>query len=120
MAHLIDKDALVAEMERRGNICQGVAKANEDNEFTHLYYEGKTEAYSEMSDFLNTIEVKEVDLKQLYRGYINKTYTEEFAQSILDDNVKGDLDSSDLFGIMFYGFELGLSVSNKAQKGEEV
>ena len=61
MARLIDKDALVAEIERRKNICQGVAKANENNEFTHLYYKGKTESYSEMSEFLDTLEVKEVD-----------------------------------------------------------
>ena len=62
MTHLIEKDALVAEIERRKNICQGGAEANKNNEFAHLYYSGKTEAYSEMSELLDTFEVKEVDL----------------------------------------------------------
>lgn len=67
MAEYIPKSALIAEIERRKNICQGVAKANENNEFTHLYYEGKAEAYSEMSELLDTIEVKEVDLDIMQR-----------------------------------------------------
>lgn len=65
--------------------------------------------------YKENLEVKEVDLKLLYREYINNTYSEEFARSILDGNIKGDLDNSDLFGIMSYGFELGLKA---AQKGE--
>ena len=103
---LIDKDALVAEIEK-------------------IYDEGYKFLTSDIVEYvqdfrdeilrnINPLEVKEVDLKQSYREYINNTYSEEFAKSILDGNIKGDLDNSDLFGIMSYGFELGL----KTQKGE--
>lgn len=61
----IPKSALVAEIERIKNICQGVANANEDKEFTHLYYCGKAEAYSEMTELIDTLEVKEVDIDKL-------------------------------------------------------
>lgn len=111
---LIDKDALVADIKRRKDICKKVVwdlrtQKNKD------YYQGKVEAYSEMAELIDTLEAKEVELKQSYIEYINNTYSEEFAKNILDNNIKGDLDNSDLFGIMSYGFELGLKV---AQKGE--
>ena len=83
MAHLIDKDALVAEIERR----------NEESWLGH-YTKEKGIVFDITDDilsFISTLEVKEVDLeKELsYEDYLNF-------------------------------FELGLSVSNKAQKGEEV
>ena len=78
------------------------------------YEEAKQLVLLAKEELLKDLELKEVDLKQLYREYINNTYSEEFAQSILDGNIKGDLDNSDLFGIMSYGFELGL----KTQKEE--
>lgn len=103
---LIDKDALVAEIERLSDA--DLSYLNNEQKSIYLNVIGL------IKTAINSLEVKEVDLKQSYREYINNTYSEEFAKSILDDNIKGDLDSSDLFGIMSYGFELGL----KAQKGE--
>lgn len=61
---LIDKDAAVAEIEKRRNICKKVVLdlRTEENKD---YYQGKAEAYKEALDFLNTIEVKGVDLEKL-------------------------------------------------------
>lgn len=75
MACLIDKDAAAAEIERRRNICKKVildlrTKENKD------YYQGKAEAYSEMLELLNTIEVKEVNLRKPYGGVkVQTSYT---------------------------------------------
>lgn len=56
---LIDKDALVAEIKKRGNICKKVVLdlRTEENKD---YYQGKAEAYKETLDLLDTLEVKEV------------------------------------------------------------
>jgi len=63
MKKLIDKSALVAEIERRNVICKKVAldlRTQENKD----YYQGKAEAYKEVLDILNTLEVKEVDLEK--------------------------------------------------------
>lgn len=101
---LINKDALLAEIEK--------IKCKVDDGSS--YCNGWQHALRKLEIEINTLEVKEVDLKQSYREYIYNTYNEEFAKGILDGNIKSDLDNSDLFGIMSYGFELGL----KVQKGK--
>lgn len=107
MTQYIDKNAVEAKIDNLAN-----------QDFSIIDdLSGRTAYLQAIDDFykaLNSLGVKEVDLKQSYREYINNTYNEEFAKSVLDGNIKGDLDNSDLFGIMSYGFELGL----KAQKGE--
>ena len=61
MTQYIDKSALVAEIERRKNICKKVVLdlRTEENKD---YYQGKTEAYKEALDFLDTLEVKDLEL----------------------------------------------------------
>lgn len=54
MAHLIDKDALVAEIER-------LRKKN--NESENVYDFGTEGALKSVLSFINTLEVKEVDLE---------------------------------------------------------
>ena len=59
MKQYIPKSALVAEIERRKDICEKVildlrTEENKD------YYQGKAEAYKETLSLLDTIEVKEV------------------------------------------------------------
>lgn len=57
---LIDKSALVAEIERRNVICKKVAldlRTQENKD----YYQGKAEAYKEVLDILDTLEVKEIN-----------------------------------------------------------
>lgn len=60
MTQYIDKAALVAEIERRNVICKKVAldlRTQENKD----YYQGKAEAYKEVLDILNTLEVKEAN-----------------------------------------------------------
>ena len=97
MEQYIPKSALVAEIERRRNICKKVVLdlRTEENKD---YYQGKAEAYKEALDFLDTLEVKEVDLDS----------------NTLEDNVviKTDWEGDD-WGVL-------IKKSNKAQKGKEV
>ena len=67
MKAYIDKSALVAEIERRNVLCRKVAldlRTQENKD----YYQGKAEAYKEVLDILNTLEVKEAneDLRTEY------------------------------------------------------
>ena len=86
MEQYIPKSAVVAEIERLVN-----------NYDKALDYEA---ALEDVRNFLDTLEVKEVDLKKVYRDYINC------------DN------GHTKFEIAVHFFELGMQVSNKAQKGE--
>ena len=63
MKEYLDKSTLIAELERKRDICEKVildlrTKENKD------YYQGKAEAYKETLDFLDDLEVKEVDLEK--------------------------------------------------------
>ena len=98
MAHLIDKDALVAEIE---NIRKHYIERDDfDN--------GWNFALNKVLSFLDTIEVKDVDLEKEY---------EEF---VVDDPIFGNFITNDTMGreLAKHFFELGMSISNKAQKGE--
>ena len=64
---LIDKDTLVAEIERRRNICKKVILDLRSQE-SKVYYQGKAEAYKDILDTLDTLEVKEVNLGKPYGG----------------------------------------------------
>ena len=97
MKHLIDKSALVAEIERR-------KKEWSYGGSTEAKY--KVEAYNELIEWLDTLEVKEVDLEKEY---------EEF---VVDDPIFGKFITNDIVGmeVAKHFFELGI----KAQKGKEV
>ena len=90
---LIDKSALVAEIEKRRE-----SNAKER-------YFGRLVEDNYFLDFLDTLEVKEVDLEKEY---------EEF---VVDDPIFGNFITNDTMGMKLakHFFELGLKV---AQKGE--
>ena len=100
---LIDKDALVAEIERRiktNKECM-LGLRNLD------YYQGKVDALNDINSFLDTLEVKEVDLeKEIDRVWDNTS------DNFSEDGWKEFEDIAKHF------FELGMQVSSKAQKGE--
>jgi len=60
MAHLIDKDALVAEIERLVN-----------NQDSVLDYEA---ALEDVRNFIDTLKVKEVDLEKYYHEFLQKEW----------------------------------------------
>jgi len=107
MAQYIDKSALVAEIERRNVICKKVAldlrtQGNKD------YYQGKAEAYKEVLDILDTLEVKEVDLEKEIQDHIKECLDVKFPTTDIE------LIKKDVTYTARKFFELGL----KAQKGE--
>ena len=110
MTHLIDKAALVAEIERRYETNLIGAHS--------AFKNGKIEALREIKDLLDTLEVKEVDLDDKIHDYINTHYSEGCDGGMISDahNDIGGVTYSDLTAIAKHFFELGL----KAQKGEEV
>ena len=99
MAHLIDKDAILAEIESL------LDKGKYHEEYDCAYRDGNNGALYALKGKVNSIEVKEVDLCK-----------EE--ERIWKDFNMGErhLSKNDLEKISKYFFELGL----KAQKGEEV
>ena len=110
MAHYIDKDALVAEIERRKDICKKVIldlRTQENKE----YYQGKAEAYKETLDFFDTLEVKEVDLDREMQAFA-LLYLEPL--KISNSNIGISITMAQLYSCAKHFFELGL----KAQKGE--
>ena len=94
---LIDKDALVAEIEKR----------NEESWLGH-YTKEKGIAFDITEDilsFIDTLEVKEVDL-------------EKELDSMITPELKKYKALPSLIDVAKHFFELGMTVSNKAQKGE--
>ena len=100
---LIDKDALVAEIERLDALYHTSKNLTGD-----LFIQG-------LFSFIDTLEVKEVDLehevesywKQCDMTWCKDAYSMMHIRSILSDIAK-------------HFYELGMAASNKTQKGEEV
>ena len=100
---LIDKDALVAEIEKCYNECLKRAKITDSD-----YWNAKADAYRNVLVSLdNTLEVKEVDLEKEYKDFVE----EDPVYNKLVNGIVGK-------AIAKHFFELGMAISNKAQKGE--
>jgi hypothetical protein len=73
MKHLIDKDALVAEIKRTEKISKDEAKKAVDTYFK-IYFDGWVTACRSILSFLDTLEVKEVDLEKDVRQIFSLYY----------------------------------------------
>lgn len=96
---LIDKEAVVAEIESEKNRAQ-ILGDNAINGSMQQFYDGMKESCVKILSFLDTLEVKEVDLKKEIKKYIK--------DNICGYCVPGVEETAKHF------FELGI----KAQKGE--
>ena len=94
MAHLIDKDTLVAEIERRKQVAFGWMETAPNDAI-----EAQIELCDDFLSFLNTLEVKEVDLEKEYDDFQDLTLAR-----LVNRNA----------GIVIakHFFELGMQVSN--------
>jgi hypothetical protein len=101
MAHLIDKDRVVAEIKERIDRDNEKAASYPDNSETDYLYRVKEAVYKDLLSFLDTLEVKEVDLNAAVERYVEQHKSE----------LQGYMD---IRRIARHFFELGL----KAQKGE--
>lgn len=100
---LIDKDALVAEIEKKlANIL--ACKKDASTPEARIALNDMIRLIEEILSLINTLEVKEVDLDKEI--------------DLVEDKYHGfeSLSRSDVIEIIKYFFELGLSVSNKAEK----
>lgn len=65
---LIDKDAVVAEIERKIEAHKETLK-NTDSSISEMILKGSMSAYQSLLHFIDSIEVKDVDLKQEINKY---------------------------------------------------
>ena len=68
MAKLIDKDALVAEIESKKKYAQTLGD-NAINSSMQQFYDGMKQGCVDILSFIDTLEVKEVDLEKEYEKY---------------------------------------------------
>ena len=115
MAQYIDKDALVAEIERLMNRYD-----SEYDEDSTEVKAAKGNVCHEILCTIDTLEVKEVDVEANIEDYINSHFTEGCDGGMISDwyKVLGGVFYNDLKEIAEHFFELGMVASNKAQKGE--
>ena len=112
MAHLIDKAAVVAEIDKRidelkGTVLEiGNQESHECDVFNDIYL------YEDMLSFLGTLEVKDVDLDDEIVDYINNHYHIRFDETLERGN--DPLTTIDFEEIAKHFFELGLKVNNDA------
>jgi len=94
MTQYIDKDALVAELNRL------IAELIEEGEGT-MFEQGRISAFEDVKLFLNTIEEKEMDLEKEYKDFVE----EDPVYNKLVNGIVGK-------AIAKHFFELGLKASN--------
>jgi len=99
MAHLIDKSAVVAEIESKKNMAQ-ILGDNAINGSMQQFYDGMKQGCIDILSFLDALEVKKVDLEKEYKDFIKS------------DNGRSMFETAKHF------FNLGMTARNKAQKGE--
>ena len=108
MAQYIDKAAIVAEIERRISLFKKEKKTEKwsagASQMNVVSLGARIAMLEEIKVFLDTIEVKEVDLEKEFYDFLDTL--------IGKDN--GHLSKDELFRIAEYFYELGL----KTQKGE--
>ena len=99
MANLINKDALVAEIEKL------IKKNDAYDKPSHI----ADVCYNEILSFLNTLEVKEVDLEKEIDDYTNSNFSECYDGVLLSDASSMELTLLDVAPMARYFFELGLN-----------
>lgn len=107
MAHLIDKDAILAEIESL------LDKGKYHEEYDCAYRDGNNGALYALKGKVNSLEVKDVDLEE----EIKEEYLKRRCYGGRD-NMLVILNEPEFNTIAKHFFELGMQVSNKAQKGE--
>ena len=90
MKQYIDKSVVVAEIERLIFVCDSVLFDNDASKLAKDRYEAKKVAYNNILSFINTLEMKEVDLENCiickvdwYDGFL-LDYTQEQQDKLLE------------------------------------
>ena len=103
MKQYIDKDALVEEIKERIDRDNEMAASYPSNSEHDYFYRVKEKVYKSLLSFLDTLEVKEVDLEKEYEDFV------------IDDPILGNFITNDTMGMMVakHFFELGLKVKGE-------
>jgi len=116
MAHLIDKSALVAEINRQIMAIDNVPKIT-DTQIAVL--SGNKVILTKLLSFIDTLEVKEVDLDKETTHYLLYEHRSPLNEIMHKADLKSEMQyHKDIENAFKAGFELGMAVSNKVQKGE--
>ena len=107
MAQYIKKSALLVEIER----LKDELKASDSAAYVEAYIIGAEHTIKTISDVIDTLEVKEVDLDRKMQAFA-LLYLEPL--KISDSNIGISITMSQLYSCAKYFFELGLSVNIKA------
>lgn len=113
MIHLIDKDAVVAEIERRKDeeIDYDESSGNFASYADQIHYS----ALDSVENFINTLEVKEVDLEKSARHYLLHEHLSPLNNILHQADLKTEMQyHKDIESAFKAGYEFCL----KVQKGE--
>ncbi len=119
MAQYIDKDAVVAEIERLYNRAERRVTLEKEGlkaEDTRKYEDGLADAYDIILSFIDTIEVKEVDVDEAARHYLLHEHLSPLNNILHQADLKTEMQyHKDIESAFKAGYEFCL----KVQKGEE-
>lgn len=109
---LIDKSALVAEIKRRIRVSQDYAKCNL-TETTRIGNQAQQLELNDILSYLDTLEVKEVDLEKEIANWWNNHYADIKKDYTFEGYTGHYMANSTIISLARHFFELGL----KTQKG---
>ena len=111
MVHLIDKDALVAEINNRIDTCTIKKQSCPVNTQVEAICDNKIHAYKELLSFLDTLEVKEVDLEKHLKEDIEDVFFD--LDGVAVKGATHYLTVEDVKDIAKHFFELGLKAKGE-------
>lgn len=116
MAHLIDKDALVAEIKSKKKYAQ-ILGDNAINNSMQQFYDGMKQGCVDILSTINSLEVKEVDL-ELIVGWFNHIAQMADDRKTLNGDVMEDWAALDEIKCLAKNSSEFIKKYYKAQKGE--
>ena len=118
MAQLIDKDTLVAEIESKKKCAQTLGD-NAINNSMQQFYDGMKQGCVDILSFINTLEVKEVDL-ELITGWFDHIAQIADDRMTLTNQRMTDAHALDEIKCLAKNSSEFITKHYKAQKGEKV
>ena len=107
MAHLIDKDTILAEIESL------LDKGKYHEEYDCAYRDGNNGALYTLKGRINTLEVKEVDLEKEFCDYLEKNFRISMTGILLSNNGE-PVNTIKLFDFAKHFFELGIKAQRES------
>lgn len=103
MVHLIDKDKAVTEIKKLS---------------AYLNSRHVQRLIEKILSIIDTLEVKEIDLEKEINKYISDNFFGSETMGFFANRTKEEPNDQDIALCAKHFYELGMSVSNKAQKGK--